>query len=121
MEPDDQLLIKFGYLPPDCYSPVSDGSLQQGDLLFNFPSIRIDRDFDPTAGIQSPAKVELGDLIVLTQSCDLGIGKVDDILLCNHYDFEAVQEEEPKLSDWRSKEEIRRGFDIPTTSFTLAP
>ena len=109
MESRAKATVDIGYVPPDCYSPVIDDSIQQADLLFDFPAIRINKDFDPAVGAMSAAKSERSDLIVLTQSCDLVAGKVDDILLCNHYDFQAVQDQDPNFSDWKVKEEIRRG------------
>ena len=65
---------------------------EQGDLLPDcpvlvLPSSLIDTLFEAKEGdaLGSHLEVQIADLIVMSQSCDLANNKIDQVLLCAHY------------------------------------
>jgi hypothetical protein len=74
--------------PYPWYEEVVDGSLQQGDLLDQVPLVELQPPYDLNAlqpGQRPKVKVRPASVIVLTQSCDLEAGKVDNVLICPHF------------------------------------
>lgn len=64
------------------YRSVADGSIEQGDLLLNFPSVTVDSSYGDLLQQSVEADIVWNDVIVLTQSCDLLAGKVARAVLC---------------------------------------
>jgi hypothetical protein len=68
------------------FSVASGDEVEQGDILENCPVFLPPEDIAVTSGEPATAefKWENRDLIILSQSCDLVMGreKIDDILLC---------------------------------------
>jgi hypothetical protein len=89
------------------YRVPADEGLEQGDLLFNFPFVSVGssyaeisryvqfhqaverREINPD-DIEEPFidfNVEAQDVVVLTQSCDLAVGKTEHVVLCPFFSF----------------------------------
>src|SRR5215211_1950273 len=89
------------------YELVQDGLLEQGDLLSQFPLYSL-----PSLG--SPDEpgstvVDDYDIVILTQSCDLGAGKVDNVLVCPVFSAESLADQISDLGTPKGREKIRRG------------
>lgn len=68
---------------------MEDSNLQQGDIFRAFPvplpriTPEILHAFLNDEEVDAPVEVLRGDVIFLTQSCDLANEKVDTVILCN--------------------------------------
>lgn len=97
----------------DWYKLVpSEDSIQQGDILFNFPIILTPSDIleiqEEETGTEQLFEIGHLNAIVMTQSCDLTKAKSDDtVVLCPLYDI--VDTDSCNKSDWG---QIRKGFQI---------
>ena len=73
---------------PGWYEMVEGDSLEQGDLLFEFPVLVSQITSDAMAELQAGATPEIEDeikqfnAIILTQSCDLDHGRIETATLC---------------------------------------
>jgi hypothetical protein len=98
------------------YSVVEGDELEQGDFLFDCPVLEPAIDLFPLeqTGTQSgvQARVNLYDVIILSQSCDLVQGKLDIVLVCPHWPLSIFEQTNDFFRSKRGKEEIRRG-NIP--------
>lgn len=99
------------------YELVDGEELQQGDIFRGFPILRpsITSDlldaFLNDLDIETPVEVLTGDVVLLTQSCDLANDKVDTVILCTVWDlaeYENSLGSSPKEITKR-KELIRQG------------
>jgi hypothetical protein len=92
------------------YEPVDDGSLEQGDLLERFP-VLMARPVSEIRGGRTEVEgtVREYDVVVLTQSCDLVQGKVENVLVCPHYAIEELASAVPELAGRKGRERIRQG------------
>lgn len=63
------------------YAEVTDGSLDQGDMLPQCPAGYLPLDWDPEMAEQ-PYEVTTYDLVVITQACDLAHEKTDYVVCC---------------------------------------
>jgi hypothetical protein len=63
------------------YAEVADGTLSQGDILTECPAGYLPVDWDP-GGQSQEFRVDIFDLIVLTQACDLAHDKVAYVVCC---------------------------------------
>ena len=63
------------------YDEVTDGSLDQGDILTNCPAGYLPLDWDPNKSEQQ-FDIDLYDLVVLTQACDLAHDKTEYVVCC---------------------------------------
>ncbi len=82
--------------------------LEQGDFLLDCALPMVGPDFEPTIG-ESKIVIEIRDLIVITQSCDLANAKVQFAALCPIYDldhFERINPDFTKRGRWES---VRKG------------
>lgn len=94
------------------YELVEGSALEQGDVLLNcpvaVPSFPDNLD-ESLVGETLPARVQRYDVIVMTQSCDLAEGKVEDITLCPHWDMQEESERNPALRSKDKREAILKG------------
>jgi hypothetical protein len=82
--------------------------LEQGDFLPECALPMVGPDFEPTIG-ESKIVIEVRDLIVITQSCDLANAKVQFAALCPIYGldhFESINPDFAKRGRW---ELVRKG------------
>ncbi len=82
--------------------------LEQGDFLPDCALPMVGPDFEPTIG-ESKIVIEIRDLIVITQSCDLANAKVQFAALCPIYGldhFESINPDFTKRGRWES---VRKG------------
>lgn len=93
-----------------CWQTTSGKSLNQGDLLrgISIPLVRASFPNGEEGG-PVPLDVELADVVVLTQSCDLEQRKTATVLVATAYcraDFEAANENYKAKGKWK---EVARG------------
>ena len=92
------------------YEIVEGGTLEQGDLLLRCPVFvptSLHFPFLENEGIE--IDVQYLDVIVMTQSCDLGNDKVPDVVLCAHFDLEGAKRIDPLLAKKEALSEIQKG------------
>lgn len=93
------------------YGEVDDGSLEQGDLLDNFPVVTVMPPFESLVEDGSPAlQVEYGKIIILTQSCDLDASKVRSVLICPHLEFDLLAKQITGLGTPKERDRVRKGL-----------
>lgn len=90
------------------YDLIDDKSLEQGDILFNYPIIE---EKDPSQLLadseNADAKIDKYDVIIMTHSCDISNRKIDHLILCPHWDIDIACGMDSSL---KSKlEPIRKG------------
>ena len=92
------------------YDVVEGGALEQGDLLFQCPIYVPQVESFPLIENQEvDIRVELFDVIVMTQSCDLENDKAQDVVLCAHWDVEEVKKHTPALGRPGAISEVKSG------------
>lgn len=96
-------------VPDAWYEIVEGGTLEQGDLLLQCPV------FVPTA-LDFPLEdegplidIQYFDVIVMTQSCDLGNNKTPDVVLCAHFDLGEAKRQDPMFARKDALPEIQKG------------
>jgi len=92
------------------YEIVEGGTLEQGDLLLQCPVFvptSLSFPFVEDEGVE--IDVQYLDVIVMTQSCDLGNNKIPDVVLCAHFDFEVAERLDPILAKKDALSEIQKG------------
>lgn len=100
------------------YKIVNDEGLQQGDIFRNYPVFSPEVDpshIEAAKAGEKPTvsvKIEMLDVIVMSQSCDLAHQKITSVILCPLW---KINEIEKNLGDSpaeirKSKEEIRKGI-----------
>lgn len=80
------------------YEVLESDSLEQGDILFACPIIIPPSNLTfpvPTASITT--KLQSTDVVVMTQSCDIENEKLEDIILCPHWDLKVAGQMDPAL------------------------
>src|SRR3989441_1470660 len=86
---------------------VTESTLQQGDYLTD---CAVPIFIDPTAGPQArDVPVDVFDLIVLTQSCDLEHEKVRLVAMCPIYAITKFEERNPDFQKKGRWDEVRKG------------
>jgi hypothetical protein len=93
------------------YAIVEDHSLEQGDFYFSCPV------FEPLAPVAEDfhaeksiiANVDLYDVILLSQSCDLAEEKLQTVLACPHWPLDKLDDWEGHFRSRQGKEDVRRG------------
>ena len=91
------------------YAIVSGDTLQQGDLISGCKVPLLTKDLiDASEGDVIPVKALAYDVVVLTQSCDLVIGKTDYVIVCPHWDLAEAKKENPALRRSGATEMIRK-------------
>ena len=90
------------------WDEIKGGTLAQGDFLPNCPIPLFPADFGTSTGVSS-VTVVLGDLIVMTQSCDLENKKVILAAMCPILTIDQLASTESKYRKPETLEEIRKG------------
>lgn len=92
------------------YGIVEDDSLEQGDFFFSCPILETTL---PTTQGEVPdsiqSNVNVYDVLVLSQSCDLVQGKLETALVCPHWKIEDFEQKEDYLRSTKGKENVRQG------------
>ena len=94
------------------YAEVTDGSLDQGDILLDCPAGYLPLNWDPEETEQE-FTVDLFDLIVLTQACDLAHKKIEYVVCCLFFPHDEVAKDYPGHSAKyikKQKESILQGL-----------
>jgi hypothetical protein len=92
------------------YAVVTGADLQQGDLLRNCPVLVPLSDFTwPLSGDLLPVEVQIFDVVILSQSCDLVNDKVEDVVICPHTDLPTLAQESDFFKSRQGREALRRG------------
>jgi hypothetical protein len=86
----------------------SDETLRQGEYLVNCP-VPILQEKPRADRSQQPVLIEIFDLIVVTQSCDLEQGKAPLVALCPIFPIVTFEEANPELKRKGRWEEVRKG------------
>lgn len=89
------------------WQSVTGEQLAQGDYLLNCPVPIFPADYKSGAEIKD-VPIRRGDLIVVTQSCDLEQRKVSLVALCPIQSIARLKETDQKFADRSRLEEIRK-------------
>ncbi len=89
------------------YDVVDGGVLEQGDILFSCPVPVL----TPTFPLpdQPTADINIFDMVVMTQSCDLENDKVRDIIVCPHWSLKDAGEMDKALTKKNTWIAINKG------------
>ena len=90
------------------WSSVLGHSLAQGDLPRDCPVPQFPSEFDGGAG-EYTVRVELGNLLIVTQSCDLANGKAPVVALCPVWALDDYMTAEAAFKSWKAWENVRKG------------
>jgi hypothetical protein len=89
--------------------PGSNG-LQQGDVLWSCPIIVPAPELTfPLRLDVIPAVIQRFDIIVATQSCDIKNDKVEEVVVCAHWDLNVARSMDAALSKSGVEENISKG------------
>ena len=78
------------------YNEVTDGSLDQGDILTNCPAGYLPLDWNPNKSkSEQRFDIDLYDLVVLTQACDLAHDKTEYVVCCPVFEHSHIDKESP--------------------------
>lgn len=91
------------------YRPVEDSSLEQGDVLRGFQSVKIASPYVDVIVGDVTVQIARYDVIVLTQSCDLSAGKVDNVFVCPLFTREKLGVDFPDLIKKNGEKDVSRG------------
>ncbi len=92
------------------YQSVSDSSLEQGDILLDFPIIEILSSYeDLMEGTVDFEQLD-SDVIILTQSCDLTAGKIEQVVLCPFFTGEKLSGKFEELGRKNGDQKVQRGL-----------
>ena len=93
------------------WDDVMGGSLAQGDFLPGCSVPLVSSDFEKAEGKQTPVRIRVDvlDLIVMTQSCDLENKKAPLVACCPIHSILRFEEFTPKLKQKGEWELVRRG------------
>lgn len=68
------------------YQIVSDSSLEQGDILYDFPIVIVKSSYAQIVdGKRMLTAIRIQDAIIVSQSCDLDAEKIENVILCPLY------------------------------------
>lgn len=90
-----------------CWEPCSEMLLSQGEYLSECPVVIV-ADI-PESGDELDARVEIRNLLVMTQSCDLAQGKAKSVALCPIYSLDELAKENPTYLNRKNWENVRQG------------
>jgi hypothetical protein len=102
--------------------PVIDGSLEQGDLFFDFPLLKSIAPYEfPLSSENLAFEVEFANIVILTQTCDLSAEKIDNVLVCPHFSVEELAGQVEELAGKKGRERVRQGsrpslYSLPPSS-----
>ncbi len=107
------------------YEIVEGDDLAQGDILLDCYAVRVAPDTLPSGfSTTLRAEIEQVDAIVISQSCDLVNDKINDVLLCAHFDLSKVMEVDPSLKS-KLKQilngQVYRHTLLPRSDFSECP
>ncbi len=85
----------------------SSEDVAQGDFLEDYP-VLIPQAL-PEPGGRIAADVRQYSVVVLTQSCDLALAKVDSVLICPYYNYRIFADRNPTYGSKKGVERLRRG------------
>lgn len=89
---------------------VEEDTLEQGDVLIECPVIVPTTDLPfPLSEENITVDIEVYDVIVMTQSCDLENKKLDSVIVCPHWDLAEVGKVDDSLAKKKTHEEILKG------------
>ena len=90
------------------WEAATDATLRQGEYLVNckVPSLKENPQLEQT---ESSAIIQVADLIVMTQSCDLEQGKARTVALCPITSLERYETINPELKGKGRWEQVRKG------------
>ena len=92
------------------YRLIEDKSLEQGDILFDFPILELEDYSELVRNPENPSTyINQYDVIVMTQSCDLVNDKISQIVLCPHLDVKQAAKVDPSFAKNNKLDEIRKG------------
>lgn len=93
------------------YEVVEGEKIEQGDILISCPIVvPLSLTYPVTDGIQ--ADLQIFDVIIMTQSCDLENEKVQDITVCPHWDLTTAGKMEPSLGKKSTWQSINKGHQF---------
>lgn len=91
------------------YAVVTGEDLQQGDLISGCRIVIPPKDLlDASEKDVLPSETLTYDVVVLTQSCDLTLGKTDYVIVCPHWDLAEVKKDNAALAKSGTAEMIRK-------------
>ncbi|HEY7054727.1 MAG TPA: hypothetical protein VH496_21700 [Mycobacterium sp.] len=92
------------------YDLVNDELLEQGDLLQQFPIlVALPIPDETPEGMTLDATMREYDVVILTQSCDLVQGKVENVLVCPHFSVEELAPTVAELNNKNGRQRVRQG------------
>jgi hypothetical protein len=92
------------------YQLIEDDTLEQGDFLVEFPILMLQPPFEEFLnGEGAEAKAREFNVVILTQSCDLSAGKVDNVLVCPYFPMDELAEDFDELTSKRGRGRVKRG------------
>jgi hypothetical protein len=94
------------------YTVVEGPDLRQGDFLNQCPILIPPEDFqipDPAEPAEIKVGVQMYDVVIMSQSCDLEQEKLDLVLVCPHWSLEQIATGNDFLKSSAGKETLRRG------------
>ena len=103
----------------DSWYEIVDGqNLEQGDLIGQCPvyipeystSIVEEPEAEKNLTYAITAKEYTYDVVIMTQSCDLGNGKVQSVVLCAYWSLDEMISQNEKLRPKKMQEKIRQGY-----------
>jgi len=90
--------------------------LEQGDLLPGCPLLLLPTDVTcadflraTEAGESQLADLQLADVVVMSQTCDLAHHKLSAVMLCSYYSLDDLTERNPDLGTRGNREKLRQG------------
>ena len=94
---------------------VTDGeSLEQGDLLAQFPLLLMLPPYEPIiASDRANSRRREFDVVILSQSCDLEAGKIDNVLVCPMFLPDELSAVFQEVNSARGRNRIKQG-SIPS-------
>lgn len=90
------------------FSQVEGSALAQGDYVPDCPIPFFPDDYGETKESEN-VSYRLGDLIIVTQSCDLENGKTEMVALCPILNIPALVEFDTRFSQKKELENLRKG------------
>lgn len=92
------------------HAVVSGPELQQGDILRDCPVVVALPNFSwPTSNDQLPVDIQVYDVVVLSQSCDLVNDKIKDVVVGPHMSLPQLEQQSDFAKSRQGKEALRRG------------
>jgi len=93
------------------YEAVAGAVIEQGDLLMQCPVLSPISDLTwPLPKDEIPGVVNMYDLVVMTQSCDLTNDKVKDVIFCAHVDLNHAAQIDGALAKNDAQQSILKGY-----------